>query len=162
IGSLAGRHRGKSFKPTRLTAGDTLGREGGATFGDAGPWVGGAWVPAPGGRGWVRAGLGGARAGPFKGGGCDGLAGRKRDIQGRDAAEFLDRIYVNRISALPIGHARYGVMLREDGFVLDDGVTARFTEHHYLMSTSTANATRVLQHLEHARQVLWPELDVQI
>ena len=53
-------------------------------------------------------------------------------------------------------------MLREDGFVMDDGTTAQFARDHYVMSTTTANAAEVMQHLEHARQVLWPELDVQI
>jgi sarcosine oxidase subunit alpha len=53
-------------------------------------------------------------------------------------------------------------MLREDGLVLDDGTTAHLAPHHYVMSTTTANAAKVMQHLEHARQVLWPDMDVQI
>ena len=53
-------------------------------------------------------------------------------------------------------------MLREDGFVMDDGTTARLAKDRYVMSTTTANAARVMQHLEHARQILWPQLDVQI
>jgi sarcosine oxidase subunit alpha len=84
------------------------------------------------------------------------------DIQGADAAAFLDRLYCNMFSTLPLGKVRYGLMLREDGFVLDDGTTAHLAPDHYVMSTTTANATRVMQHLEHARQVLWPQLSVQI
>ena len=53
-------------------------------------------------------------------------------------------------------------MLREDGFVLDDGTTARFAEDHYFMTTTTANAVKVMQHLEFCQQVLWPDLDVQM
>jgi sarcosine oxidase subunit alpha len=86
----------------------------------------------------------------------------KIDIQGSDAATFLDRVYINTFSTLPVGKARYGLMLREDGFVMDDGTTARLARDRYVMSTTTANAARVMQHLEHARQVLWPDLDVQL
>src|SRR5204863_5612540 len=82
------------------------------------------------------------------------------DIKGRDAAALLDRIYINRFSTLPVGKARYGVMLREDGFVLDDGTAAHLAEHHYVISTTTANAAKVMQHLEFFHQVVWPELDV--
>jgi methylglutamate dehydrogenase subunit C len=86
----------------------------------------------------------------------------KIDIQGEDAAAFLDRVYINMFSTLPRGKVRYGLMLREDGVVMDDGTSARLAANHYLMSTTTANAAKVMRHLEHARQVLWPELDVQM
>ncbi len=86
----------------------------------------------------------------------------KIDIQGADAAAFLDRVYVNTFSTLPVGRARYGLMLREDGFVFDDGTTSRLADDHFLMTTTTANAGRVMQHLEFCHQVLWPELDVQM
>ena len=75
---------------------------------------------------------------------------------------LLERVYVNNWSNLPIGKARYGVMLREDGFVMDDGTTSRLGETHFLMTTTTANAVKVMQHLEFCLQVLWPALDVQI
>ena len=61
-----------------------------------------------------------------------------------------------------MGNTRYGVMLREDGLAFDDGTAARLGEEHYVVSTTTANAGRVMQHLEYARQVLWPEMDVQM
>ena len=93
---------------------------------------------------------------------CDVSTLGKIDIQGPDADRFLDRIYVNTFSTLPVGKVRYGVMLREDGLAMDDGTSARFADDHYVMSTTTVNAGKVMQHLEHARQVLWPELDVQI
>ena len=53
------------------------------------------------------------------------------------------------------------MMLREDGIAMDDGTTARFAEDHFVMTTTTANAARVLRHLEFARQCLYPDLDVQ-
>jgi sarcosine oxidase subunit alpha len=86
----------------------------------------------------------------------------KIDVQGPDAGAFLDRIYINTFSTLGVGKTRYGVMLREDGFVMDDGTAARLAPDHYLMSTTTANAARVMQHLEFCHQVLWPSLDVQM
>ncbi len=75
---------------------------------------------------------------------------------------FLDRIYINTFSTLAVGKVRYGVMLREDGFVMDDGTTARLAPDHWVMSTTTANAGKVMQHLEFCHQVLWPDLDVQM
>jgi sarcosine oxidase subunit alpha len=57
---------------------------------------------------------------------------------------------------------RYGVMLREDGFVIDDGTVARLSQDHFVMTTTTVNAGKVMQHLEYCHQVLWPEFDVQM
>ena len=81
-------------------------------------------------------------------------------VQGPDAAEFLNRVYANGFKTLKIGRIRYGVMLREDGLVLDDGTTARLDETDYFMSTTTANAARVLSHLEFLHQTAWPALKV--
>ena len=92
---------------------------------------------------------------------CDVSTLGKIDVQGRDAGGFLDRLYTNTFSTLPVGRARYGVMLREDGMVFDDGTTSRLGEHHFLMTTTTANAAAVLEHMEFHAQVAWPELDVQ-
>ena len=86
----------------------------------------------------------------------------KIELQGRDVAEFLNRVYVNRWDTLAVGRCRYGVMLREDGIVLDDGTTSRFAKTHYLMTTTTVNAVRVMQHLERLLQVDWPELEVHV
>ena len=93
---------------------------------------------------------------------CDVSTLGKIDVQGTDACAFLDRVYANMISTLPVGKARYGIMLREDGIVFDDGTVARLAPSHFALSTTSAHAVKVLQHLEHARQVLWPELDVQL
>ena len=66
----------------------------------------------------------------------------KIDIQGTDAAEFLDRIYTIGFRRLGVGRCRYGLMLREDGTIFDDGVTARLAENRYLMHTTTAMRRR--------------------
>ena len=84
----------------------------------------------------------------------------KIELQGRDVAELLNRVYINRWDTLPVGRCRYGVMLRDDGVVLDDGTTSRLAPSHYLMTTTTVNAVKVLQHLEMLLQTEWPELDV--
>ncbi|NQW01167.1 MAG: sarcosine oxidase subunit alpha family protein [Rhodospirillales bacterium] len=84
----------------------------------------------------------------------------KIDIQGPDAAEFLNRIYTNAWSGLAIGRCRYGLMLKEDGMVFDDGVTTRLGENHFLMTTTTGNAAAVLGWLEEWLQTEWPELKV--
>ncbi len=84
----------------------------------------------------------------------------KIDIQGPDAAELLNRMYINAWKKLPVGKGRYGLMLREDGMVWDDGVTMRLAEHHFLMTTTTANAAAVLQQMEFLLQTQWPDLKV--
>jgi len=83
-------------------------------------------------------------------------------VQGPDAADFLDRVYTNIFSTLPVGKARYGLMLREDGLALDDGTTWRLGEQDFLMTTTTANAGKVMQHLEFLLDVVWPDLKVQL
>ena len=84
----------------------------------------------------------------------------KIELQGRDVAEFLNRIYANRWDNLAVGRCRYGVMLREDAMVLDDGTTSRLASTHYLMTTTTVNAVRIMQHIDRLLQVDWPELEV--
>ncbi|MBV9727207.1 MAG: (2Fe-2S)-binding protein [Gammaproteobacteria bacterium] len=84
----------------------------------------------------------------------------KIDVQGPDAARFLDFIYANSVSTLPIGRARYGIMLREDGVLLDDGTTSRLRPQHFLLSTTTANSAAVLEHLEFHLQSVCSALDV--
>jgi sarcosine oxidase subunit alpha len=84
----------------------------------------------------------------------------KVDIQGRDAAKFLDRVYTGTFSNLAVGRARYGLMCREDGMIFDDGVTTRLAENHFHMTTTTGGAGRVLDWLEEYLQTEWPELEV--
>jgi len=162
IAALAGTHRGPHFKPTRLTPGHVWARERRASFVETGDWLRAQWFPIAGERDWLETVSREVQAVRSRVGVCDVSTLGKIDIQGADAAAFLDRIYINLFSTLPLGKVRYGLMLREDGFVLDDGTTARLGPNRYLMSTTTANAGKVMQHLEHARQVLWPDLDLQL
>ncbi len=84
----------------------------------------------------------------------------KIDVQGPDAGRFLDFIYANRFSTLAVGRARYGIMLREDGLLLDDGTTSRLAADHFVVTTTTANATAVLEHMEFQSQAVCPQFDV--
>ncbi|GGX87493.1 sarcosine oxidase subunit alpha [Litchfieldella qijiaojingensis] len=86
----------------------------------------------------------------------------KIEVQGRDAAEFLNRLYINRCGNVGLHKARYGVMLREDGFVFDDGTVVKLADNRYLISTTTVNAGAVLSHMEFHQQMVWPELSVHI
>ncbi len=86
----------------------------------------------------------------------------KIDVQGPDAAEFLNRVYVNGFAKLPVGKARYGFMLREDGIVMDDGTTSRVGDTAFFMTTTTAQAAKVMSHLEFLLQVVWPGLRVTV
>src|SRR6185312_7117032 len=83
-------------------------------------------------------------------------------VQGPDAGEFLDRVYTNMFSTLAVGKARYGLMLREDGIAYDDGTTWRLGEQEFLMTTTTANAGKVMQQLEYYLDIVWPELRVHL
>ena len=86
---------------------------------------GAQWFPRPGETDWLDSVTREVKAVRSAVGVCDVSTLGKIDMQGRDAGEFLDRLYINMFSTLPVGKARYGLMLREDGFVIDDGTTAR-------------------------------------
>jgi sarcosine oxidase subunit alpha len=161
IVAFAGHHRGKDFRPTRLAPSHAWAEEQGAVFVETGPWLRALYYPKPGEEPQesVNREVANVRE---RVGVCDVSTLGKIDVQGTDAGTFLDRVYANTFTTLAVGKARYGLMLREDGFVLDDGTTARLAEDHYFMTTTTANAVKVMQHLEFCQQVLWPELDVQL
>ncbi|MGY8667856.1 sarcosine oxidase subunit alpha family protein [Bradyrhizobium sp. UFLA05-109] len=162
IGALAGHHRGKDFRPTRLAPTHEWSREQGAVFVETGQWLRAQFYPKADEKDWLTTVNREVLAVRHGVGICDVSTLGKIDIQGVDAAEFLERIYINTWKALPVGKARYGLMLREDGFVMDDGTTSRLGENHFLMTTTTANAGKVMQHLEFCHQVLWPGLDVRM
>ena len=162
LGTFAGRARGRAFKPTRLTPTHQWAEAQGAVFTEAGLWLRAQYFPRPGETHWRESVDREALAVRASVGLCDVSTLGKIDIQGADAAEFVNRVYANGFAKLPVGRVRYGLMLREDGFVMDDGTTARLAEDHFVMTTTTANAVPVFRHLEFARQCLWPGLDVQL
>jgi heterotetrameric sarcosine oxidase alpha subunit len=162
MGALAGRSRGMDFRPTRQTPSHKWAAEQGAVFVEVGMWLRTQWIARAGENTWRSAVDREVLQTRKTVGICDVTTLGKIDIQGTDAGAFLDRVYANTFSTLPIGKVRYGLMLREDGMVMDDGTTARMAQNEYVMTTTTANAVPVFRHLEYCRQVLWPDLDVQL
>ena len=162
VASFAGRSRGREFRPTRLTPSHGWAERRGAVFVEAGMWLRAQWFPRPGETRWRQSVDREVMQTRGSVGICDVTTLGKIDIQGRDAAEFLNRIYANGFARLAVGKVRYGLMLREDGMAYDDGTTARLGERHFVMTTTTANAVPVFRNMEFARQCLWPGLDVHL
>lgn len=162
IAALGAAGQGKGFAPDRLMTSHAASLERNAPMIEAGLWYRPSYFPRPGETTWrqscdrevsmVREAVGV----------CDVSTLGKIDIQGPDAPEFLDFVYCNMVSTLKVGRVRYGLMLREDGHVMDDGTCARLGETHFLMTTTTAAAGHVMRHLEFARQGLMSHLDVAI
>jgi len=159
IGAFAGPHRDEHFRPARHTPSHQWAEERGAIFVDAGEWKRAQYYPLPGETDWLQSVVREAKAVRSFVGVCDVSTFGKIDVQGPDAATLLDRLYANTIGTLKPGKVRYGLMLREDGFAFDDGTVARLAEEHFVITTTTVNAGRVMQHLDFCRQVLWPDLD---
>ncbi len=161
VGALAGRSTGLHFRPTRRSPLHDWHVAHGATMIEAGPWLR-AWYYRWAGEDVASAYLEEMRLVRSAVGIADISSLGKIDVQGPDAAEFLNRVYVNGFAKLPVGKARYGVMLNDDATVLDDGTTARFDGQRYFMTTTTAQAGEVMSWLEFLLQTAWQELDVQV
>lgn len=161
IGALVGHEHGLHFRPTRLSTIDKWHRENGAQMIEAGAWLRPWYYPK---RGETLRDAYIREASNVRShvGIVDVSTLGKIAVQGPDAASFLNRVYVNGFKSLPIGKLRYGIMLREDGFVMDDGATARLGEYDYFMSTTTANAAKVLALAEHLLQTAWRDLKVHV
>ncbi|MBP7241172.1 sarcosine oxidase subunit alpha family protein [Amaricoccus sp.] len=160
IAALGAGGQGQGFAPERLSPAHTAIIARGAPQTEAGLWRRPLCFPRPG-EATVRAACDReVRMVRSTVGVCDVSTLGKIDVQGPDAAAFLDRVYANTISTLAPGRVRYGLMLREDGFAMDDGTVARLGPAHFLVTTTTAAAGEVLAHLDFAYQCLWPELDV--
>ena len=157
--ALAGRERGALFDPERTTPVHPWHLAAGAEFEVVGQWLRPWYYPLPGEdmdaavARECRAARGGVAM-------MDASTLGKIEVRGRDAGEFLNRVYTNAFKKLAPGSARYGVMCSADGMILDDGVTLRLDEDRYFMTTTTGGAARVLDWLEEWLQTEWPELDV--
>ena len=161
VGALAGRNVGHHFRPVRRSALHDWHAANGAAFIEAGPWLR-AWYYRWAGATAESAYVEEMRLVRSTVGLSDVSTLGKIDVQGPDAAEFLNRVYVNGFAKLPVGKARYGVMLNDDATVLDDGTAARFSETKYFMTTTTAQAAEVMSRLEFLLQTAWPELRVNV
>ncbi|WP_282051875.1 sarcosine oxidase subunit alpha family protein [Phaeobacter inhibens] len=162
IGVLGAGAQGQGFAPRRLLTSHRLAEDMGAHMMEVGLWYRAGYFPKPGETHWRQS--------------CDREVGYVRnavgvadvstlgkiDIQGPDAARLLDFVYANGFAKLKSGRVRYGLMLREDGIVMDDGTTACLAPNHYVMTTTTAAAGQVMAHLEFVTQALHPDWDVRI
>jgi methylglutamate dehydrogenase subunit C len=162
ISVLGGGDTGKHFRPTRLTPTHAWAKSQGAVFVEVGQWMRAQYFPRPGETTWRQTVDREVLATRAAVGLCDVTTLGKVDVQGADATAFLDRLYCNAMASLKVGAVRYGIMLREDGHVYDDGTCARLSTNHYVVTTTTANAGTIYRHMEFARQCLWPELDVHL
>jgi sarcosine oxidase subunit alpha len=158
--TMAGPYRGKLFDPIRPTPAHDSHVALGAVFENVGQWKR-AWAYPRAGESFDDAVVRECRAVREGVGMMDVSTLGKIDIQGSDAAIFLDRIYTNAFSTLKVAHSRYGLMCRADGMVLDDGTTTRLADERFFMTTTTGGAAAVLDWLEEWSQTEWPELDVR-
>jgi len=161
IGALTGRNVDKHFRPLRVTPMHQWNIDHGAKMIDVGlyqrPW----YYPENNetlSESYIRE----ATIVRKTVGICDVTSLGKIAIQGPDATEFVNRIYTNPFAKLPIGKARYGIMLRDDGIVMDDGTSWRLGENEYFMTTSTAAAAKVMSWLEELLQTRWTDLKVNV
>ncbi|WP_290649511.1 sarcosine oxidase subunit alpha family protein [Aquisalimonas sp.] len=160
-GALAGEELRELFQPVRNTPMHEWHVARGATFEDVGQWKRAWYYPRPGESmdDAVRRECLATQRGI---GALDYSTLGKIDIQGPDAVTLLERVYTNNWQKLAVGRCRYGIMLDENGTPIDDGVTARLGEQHYLMYTTTGGAARVLAWLERWLQTEWPQLEVYL
>ena len=162
IAAMGANGQGAGFAPQRFTTSHKASVERGAPMIEAGLWYRPSYFPVRGETTWRQScdrEVGYVREAV---GVCDVSTLGKIDIQGPDAGALLDFVYTGMFSTLKVGRVRYGLMLREDGHVMDDGTTARLDETHYVMTTTTAAAGEVMRHLEFVHQGLMPHLDVSL
>jgi len=159
FGAIAGRHCGELFDPKRYTAMHRWHLENGAEFEDVGQWKR-PWYFPQSGESMQDALNRECKATRESVGILDASTLGKIDIQGKDVREFLGRVYTNAWAKLAVGKCRYGLMCGEDGMVFDDGVTSCLADNHFVMTTTTGGAPRVLEWLELYHQTEWPELEV--
>lgn len=162
IGVQARRHRSQDFHPKRLTPSHKWAQEQGAVFVEVGNWMRAQWFPRAGETTWYQSVDREVLATRKSVGVCDLTTLGKIDVQGSDAAAFLNKIYCNGFAKLAVGKTRYGLMLREDGIAMDDGTGARLVEDHFVVTTTTANALAGYRHMEFVRHCLFPDRDVQL
>jgi sarcosine oxidase subunit alpha len=161
FGALAGSMVGDTFDPRRYAPAQQAHVKRGALFETVGQWMRPWYFPKPG-EDMHAAVNREAVAARTSVGMMDASTLGKIDIRGPDAREFLNRVYSNAWSQLAPGKCRYGLMLDENGMVMDDGVTSCLGDNHFMMTTTTGGAARVLTWLEKWLQTEWPELKVYL
>ncbi|ALP65962.1 sarcosine oxidase subunit alpha family protein [Paraburkholderia caribensis] len=161
FGTFAGRELGDLLDPIRKTAVHEWHVENGAMFEDVGNWKR-PWYFPKSGEDLHAAVKRECLAVRNSVGILDASTLGKIDIQGPDAAKLLNWMYTNPWSKLEVGKCRYGLMLDENGMVFDDGVTVRLADQHFMMTTTTGGAARVLTWMERWLQTEWPDMKVRL
>lgn len=159
FGAIAGSARGDLFDPVRQTPMHTWAQEAGAQFEDVGLWKRAWFFPRAGETqhdSVLREGLTVRRAAGL----FDASTLGKIEVVGPDAAEFLNRLYTNPLNTLEIGRCRYGLLLNEAGFIMDDGIIGRMADDRFHITTTTGGAARVFAHMEDYRQTEFTDLKV--
>ncbi|EGD58281.1 sarcosine oxidase, subunit alpha [Novosphingobium nitrogenifigens DSM 19370] len=159
FGSLMGHHKDALFQPLRKTVIDDWAVAQGAVFENVSQWRRARYFPKAG-EGMDAAVGRECQAVRSSVGIFDASTLGKIEVVGPDAAEFLNRMYTNPWKSLQPGRCRYGLLLREDGFIMDDGVSARIAEDRFHLTTTTGGAPRVLSMMEDYLQTEWADLDV--
>jgi sarcosine oxidase subunit alpha len=159
FGIFAGSARGELFDPARRTPIHPWAEARGAVFEDVGLWKRARYFPVAG-EDMHAAVARECLAVRNSVGIFDASTLGKIEVVGPDAAEFMNRMYINPWTKLGTGRCRYGVMLREDGFVLDDGVVGRLAADRFHVTTTTGGAASVLNMMEDYLQTEWSDLQV--
>lgn len=159
FGALAGIARDGLFQPVRKTAIDGWAESKGAVFENVAQWRRARYFPQ-GGEDMHAAVARECRGVRRSVGMFDASTLGKIEMVGPDSAEFLNRLYTNPWKQLAPGRCRYGLLLREDGFIVDDGIAARLSDDRFHVTTTTGGAARVLNMMEDYLQTEWPDLDV--
>ncbi len=157
FGSFAGHARGDLFDPVRQTPMHGWAAARGAVFEDVGQWKRAHHFPRPG-ETEAAAVARECRAVRLRAGLFDASTLGKIEVVGPDAATFLDRVYTNSWAKLAPGRCRYGLMLNEAGFVMDDGVVGRLAPDRFHVTTTTSGAAAVLHHMEDFLQTEFTDL----
>ena len=160
IAAMGKNAQGIGFAPQRHTTSHIASVDRGSPMVESGLWYRPSYFPEVGETNWRQSCDREVEMVRSSVGVCDVSTLGKIDIQGPDAHKLLDFVYTNMFSTLKVGKVRYGLMLREDGHVMDDGTTARLAENHYLMTTTTAAAGQVMRHLDFVHQCIHPEWDL--
>ena len=159
FGTIAGLNRGALFDPVRRAPADAWARAKGAVFEDVGQWQRARYFPQSG-EDMHAAVARECRTARASVGVFDASTLGKIEVVGPDAAEFLERLYINSFKKLAVGRCRYGVLLNEAGFIIDDGVIGRVAADRFHVTTTTGGAARVLHMMEDYAQTEFPDLKV--
>jgi len=159
FGVFAGPARGDMFDPVRKTPIHDWAAERGAAFEDVGLWKR-AWYFPGSGESMHEAVARECRTTRAAVGLFDGSTLGKIEVVGPDSALFLERLYANAFQKLGVGKCRYGLMLNEAGYLMDDGVIARIAPDRFHVTTTTGGAANVLAHMEDFRQTEFTDLRV--